>query len=192
MKRRKQQHRRRLPIVRHRKKVKRDVVARKLKQEERETRGDVGKRSYTPKHVIDSVRRFHPKWPAAKVYATARARHESHLRTLSAESRLRATVPAAGRITFTVMGGGGGGGGSTVPKIVPRETVNHPDHYGGEANPYEAIKVIEAWGLGFALGNAVKYINRAGKKGSELEDLEKSRWYLDREIANLKKREAAL
>lgn len=44
------------------------------------------------------------------------------------------------------------------------DNVNHPSHYGGEDNPYEAIKVIEAWNLGFCLGNAVKYISRAGKK----------------------------
>ena len=61
--------------------------------------------------------------------------------------------------------------------------VDHPNHYGGEDNPYEAIKVIEAWELGFRLGNAVKYILRAGKKGSRLEDLKKAKWYLDREIA---------
>lgn len=61
--------------------------------------------------------------------------------------------------------------------------VDHPQHYGGADNPYEAIKVIEAWSLGFCLGNAVKYISRAGKKGDLIEDLEKARWYLDREIA---------
>lgn len=64
------------------------------------------------------------------------------------------------------------------------DSVNHPPHYGGADNPYEAIKVIEAWGLGFNLGNAMKYIARAGKKGDALEDLKKARWYLDREIAN--------
>jgi hypothetical protein len=64
------------------------------------------------------------------------------------------------------------------------EAVDHPAHYGGVDNPYEAIKVIEAWGLGFSLGNAVKYISRAEKKGAALEDLKKARWYLDREIAN--------
>jgi hypothetical protein len=65
------------------------------------------------------------------------------------------------------------------------ERVNHPPHYGGADNLYEAIKVIEAWGLGFCLGNTVKYISRAGKKdaGTELEDLKKARWYLDREIS---------
>ncbi len=66
----------------------------------------------------------------------------------------------------------------------PPEAVDHPSHYGGDT-PYEAIKVIEAWGLGFHLGNAVKYLSRAGKKGDRLVDLRKARWYLDREIGRL-------
>lgn len=65
-------------------------------------------------------------------------------------------------------------------------TVDHPAHYGGADNPYEAIKVIDAWGLGFALGNAVKYLARAGRKTADpLEDLRKARWYLDHEIQRL-------
>lgn len=68
------------------------------------------------------------------------------------------------------------------------EAVNHPPHYGGGDNPYEAIKVIEAWELDFHLGNTVKYISRAGKKDPkrELEDLEKAEWYLKRRIANIR------
>ena len=54
------------------------------------------------------------------------------------------------------------------------DNVNHPPHYGGD-NPYETIKVIEAWGLGFHLGNVVKYVARAGKKDDALEDLKKAR-----------------
>ena len=66
-------------------------------------------------------------------------------------------------------------------------TVNHPEHYGGENNPYEAIKVIEAWELDFCLGNVVKYISRAGKKkiANELEDLMKAKWYLERRIQQI-------
>lgn len=67
------------------------------------------------------------------------------------------------------------------------EAVDHPPHYGGADNPYEAIKVIEAWCLGFCLGNTIKYISRAGKKGDVVQDLKKARWYLDREIENLEK-----
>lgn len=64
------------------------------------------------------------------------------------------------------------------------EAVDHPLHYGGADNPYEAIKVIEAWDLDFCLGNTLKYIARAGKKRdvAALEDLRKARWYLDRAI----------
>ena len=67
-----------------------------------------------------------------------------------------------------------------------KEMIDHPNHYGGEDNPYEAIKVIEEWDLGFNLGNAVKYISRAEKKGNKLEDLKKSIWYINREINKLK------
>lgn len=67
------------------------------------------------------------------------------------------------------------------------EAVNHPSHYGGSENPYETIKVIEAWELNFNLGNVVKYISRAGKKGSKIEDLQKALWYLQREINNQEK-----
>jgi hypothetical protein len=70
------------------------------------------------------------------------------------------------------------------------EHINHPAHYGGADDPYEAIKVIEAWGLGFNLGNAIKYIARADRKGDAIEDLRKARWYLDREINNRIHRES--
>lgn len=66
------------------------------------------------------------------------------------------------------------------------EQVDHPAHYGGADNPYEAIKVIDAHGLSFCLGNAVKYILRAGKKGDRIEDLQKAVWYLNHEIERLK------
>lgn len=66
------------------------------------------------------------------------------------------------------------------------ESVNHPEHYGCDTL-YEAIKVIEAWELGFCLGNAVKYISRAGKKDKtkEIEDLKKAVWYINRHIGKL-------
>lgn len=79
-----------------------------------------------------------------------------------------------------------------VPLVpVQRESesaVDHPAHYGGGDNPYEVIKVIEAWGLGFNLGNVLKYIGRAGRKSDLVEDLKKALWYLNREIKNEEKR----
>lgn len=58
--------------------------------------------------------------------------------------------------------------------------IDHPPHYTTSA--IEPIDVIEAWKLGFHLGNCVKYIARADHKGTPLEDLQKAAWYLNREI----------
>lgn len=71
--------------------------------------------------------------------------------------------------------------------MTKEEKINHPSHYGGDTT-YEAIKVIEAWGLDFHLGNTVKYISRAGRKDptKTIEDLEKAQWYLQRKITQLK------
>lgn len=72
------------------------------------------------------------------------------------------------------------------------DMVNHPAHYGGKDDPYEVIKVIEAWELDrdFYLANAVKYIARAGKKdqAKEIEDLEKAVFYLRYKIGRLRKK----
>lgn len=59
-----------------------------------------------------------------------------------------------------------------------------PKHYHRDSG-HEVLEVIEAWGLGFILGNVVKYVARAGHKGDELTDLRKAREYLDRRIAKL-------
>ena len=59
--------------------------------------------------------------------------------------------------------------------------VSHPPHYVSKSG-MEAIDVIEAFDLGFCLGNTIKYILRAGFKGDRLEDLKKAAWYLNREI----------
>ena len=72
-----------------------------------------------------------------------------------------------------------------------KEMVNGPQHYGGADNPYEVIKVCEAWGLDkdAYLFNVVKYVARAGKKDpqKELEDLKKAVFYLQRKVENLQK-----
>lgn len=71
--------------------------------------------------------------------------------------------------------------------MLPVESVNHPPHYGGEDDPYEVIKVAEAWGFDkdAYLFNVLKYIGRADKKGATLEDHKKARFYLDRKIKQL-------
>ena len=71
----------------------------------------------------------------------------------------------------------------------------NPDHYKGNKEGIQAIDIIEIFDLNFSRGNAVKYILRAGRKSEkgyeqvlkEIEDLEKAKWYIDREIIRLKK-----
>jgi len=69
--------------------------------------------------------------------------------------------------------------------------VDHPAHYHAESGR-EVIEIIEAWGLNFHRGNALKYLARAGRKdpARELEDLLKAQWYIEREIARLRGEEA--
>ena len=62
------------------------------------------------------------------------------------------------------------------------ESVNHPSHY--NLGKIEVIDAIEDWQLDFHLGNAVKYIARAGRKdpAKTKEDLQKAIWYLQRRL----------
>ena len=72
------------------------------------------------------------------------------------------------------------GARKVMKEILEREMVNHPDHYQG--SKMEVIDIIEDYSLGFSLGNAVKYILRADKKGNKKQDLEKAIWYINREL----------
>ena len=65
------------------------------------------------------------------------------------------------------------------------DNVNHPSHY--TSGQIEVIDFIEDKDLGFHLGNAVKYISRAGRKNPDktIEDLQKAVWYINRQIERL-------
>ena len=76
------------------------------------------------------------------------------------------------------------GARKVMKEILEREMVNHPDHYQG--SKMEVIDIIEDYSLGFSLGNAVKYILRADKKGNKKQDLEKAIWYLERELSKFR------
>lgn len=71
-------------------------------------------------------------------------------------------------------------GWSCVPPS--KEMVDHPSHYQGKR--FEVIDIIEDYDLGFNLGNAIKYILRAGHKDAYEQDLKKAIWYLEREISS--------
>ncbi len=84
---------------------------------------------------------------------------------------------------------------SNTPAVNPvpepkADNVNHPAHY--KVGGIETIDFIEAKSLNYHLGNVVKYVTRADHKGDRLENLEKARWYLDREIGNLSEKLANL
>ena len=67
-----------------------------------------------------------------------------------------------------------------------KEMINHPSHYN---QGIEAIDYIESHRMDFNIGNVIKYVTRAKHKGTELQDLKKALWYLDREIKRLEKGE---
>lgn len=85
----------------------------------------------------------------------------------------------------------------TETEIKSSNMVNHPAHYAD--SKIEVIDYIEDKKLGFCLGNAVKYISRAGKKADngrdiiekEIEDLQKAVWYINRRIFELQKMESS-
>jgi hypothetical protein len=59
----------------------------------------------------------------------------------------------------------------------------NPPHYQAHPSGIECIQITEH--MNFCLGNAIKYIWRAGLKNNAIEDLRKARWYIDREIARI-------
>ena len=65
------------------------------------------------------------------------------------------------------------------------DAVNHPSHYTSHPSGVECIQVTEH--LNFCIGNAIKYLWRAGLKdgNSDIQDLKKAVWYIEREIARL-------
>lgn len=69
--------------------------------------------------------------------------------------------------------------------------VDHPPHYRAHPSGVECITITEH--MNFCRGNAMKYLWRAGEKdpATEIEDLRKARWYIDREIARIEKQGAS-
>ena len=65
------------------------------------------------------------------------------------------------------------------------DSINHPSYYAD--GKIEVIEFIEDKNFGYCLGNAIKYIARAGKKSkeTEIQDLQKAVWYINRRIQEL-------
>lgn len=75
--------------------------------------------------------------------------------------------------------------GGDQPRALKGDAVNHPSHY--TYGTIETIDYIEDKGFTYNLGNAIKYISRAGHKLDAIEDLKKAVWYVNREIQRLEK-----
>jgi hypothetical protein len=103
---------------------------------------------------------------------TLRIQSNSKLIDLSiAGSPLRPKIRMASSADFPI---------TDKTEFIMPDPVNHPAHY--TTGGIETIDFIEAKGLGYNLGNVVKYITRADHKGNRVEDLRKAKWYLEREI----------
>lgn len=78
--------------------------------------------------------------------------------------------------------------GPDVAKIQINDPINRPAHYTA-GRKFEPVDVIRDWGLNFSLGNAVKYVSRAGRKdpAKTIEDLKKAIWYIQNEIDSIEK-----
>jgi len=63
------------------------------------------------------------------------------------------------------------------------DAVNHPTHYTSHPSGVECIQVTQH--MNFCVGNAMKYLWRAGNKGDYIEDLRKAKWYVEQEIARV-------
>jgi hypothetical protein len=69
--------------------------------------------------------------------------------------------------------------------MIMTDPVNHPAHYTQHPSGVECIQITEH--MNFCVGNAMKYLWRAGLKFDDIEDLKKSAWYINREIERRQK-----
>ncbi len=67
--------------------------------------------------------------------------------------------------------------------VKAQDLINKPNHY--TAGSIEVLDFIEAWDLDFCAGNVIKYVSRSPYKGSELQDLKKAKFYIERIIQKL-------
>jgi hypothetical protein len=67
------------------------------------------------------------------------------------------------------------------------DPVNHPKHYTSHPSGVECIQITEH--MGFNLGNAIKYVWRSDLKGNDVQDLEKAKFYIERELQKRRAKE---
>jgi hypothetical protein len=127
----------------------------------------------------ERIRKYFKKYPFAKPKVAAEELGIAITAIYSARSSMRKKISITSKINPRKRR-------MEVAKATPEfgasnvDLVNHPPHY--TAGGVETIDFIEAKNLNYNLGNAVKYITRADHKGNRVQDLEKARWYIEREI----------
>jgi hypothetical protein len=125
----------------------------------------------------EKIRRYFKKYPFAKPKAAATELGVSINAVYSVRSVMRRKI-AASKINPQKR--------RMEPADKPEfgasnvDLVNSPPHY--RVGGIETIDFIEAKNLNYNLGNAVKYITRSDHKDNRVQDLEKARWYIEREI----------
>jgi hypothetical protein len=121
------------------------------------------------------IRKYFKKYPFAKPKVAAEELSIAITAIYSVRRAMRKKINVTPeRVVKTRMQSAKEFGASNV------DLVNNPPHY--RVGGIETIDFIEAKNLNYNLGNAVKYITRADHKDNRVQDLEKARWYIEREI----------
>jgi hypothetical protein len=130
-----------------------------------------------PSVQTERIRRYFKKYPFAKPKAAAAELGVSITAIYSARSAMRKKINVTPKRVKARMEAA-----KTAPEFGASnvDLVNSPPHY--RVGGVETIDFIEAKNLNYNLGNAVKYITRADHKDNRVQDLEKARWYIEREI----------
>lgn len=128
------------------------------------------------------IRAYYEKNPGAKPQDVALKLNVSPTNVYLARSKMKkeVTFGTFAPVPLKVEGGLIDENWKMVTMNTTADPVNQPPHY--KTGGIETIDFIEAKGLNYRLGNAVKYITRADHKGNRKEDLQKALWYLQREI----------
>ena len=129
--------------------------------------------------VKDTVTKLSPNRMAQLAYEAGKSQYQvdkywkavgEHQKAALSPERIAELSAQAGKLKARMEGDRG-------------DAVNHPAHY--KVGGIETIDFIEAKKLGYNLGNVVKYLTRADHKGNRKQDLEKAKWYLERELSTM-------
>ena len=135
--------------------------------------------------TAERIRAYYEKHPDAKPRDVAKALGVNAAYVYLVRSKMKQADEKWKVVTMNITNQAAEMAQKALAVEIPTDPVNQPLHY--KTGGIETIDFIEAKDLNYRLGNVVKYVSRAGKKGDPIEDLEKALWYLQREIAARKR-----